>query len=526
MLKQETSRKAQCHLSIRMLVIALVIGAVATVAIGWTAAQAGDDLPEWRGKVTTMPADKTGEWVIGGKTFTAGANTEFDELEGELGVGVCAKVKYEDVSGTLYAHKIDSEPAGDCGGPGNDDKDDGMRRFGRIDEMPQGGREGDWVIGGVKFRATTNTEFEPEHGAFHLGACVKVESEAATPRIAKQIETEHQYRCMGNGTEPPKAEMYGTVTDFPAGLIGKWMIGGMEFMADGNTEFDQENGPFENGVTVRVRFQTDDNDGHHALEIETKYAKGDDDDDHHRYGQEGHAFGIVEGLPPGQSLLGPWTVSDIVYDVNTSTELEDEDESYTVGARVRVEYHTDDTGKRIADEIEITEDKGDVKDDSHTKLLGFAEKMPAAGFNGTWQIAGADFMVNGNSVLKEEHGLFGTGAYVEVEYSIVANQRMVHEMETQAPPGAGDRTDVGVITSIDDSTQAAAIQVADANQWIIGGETYTVLAATQLDDGTGDLAVGGTAIVNSYIANDGRAVATSIQGIVFGSQVYLPLASR
>ncbi len=51
-----------------------------------------------------------GEWVIGGQVIVTDAGTEFDQNEGNLIVGSCAKVKIRDG----YIHEIDSEPVHDC----------------------------------------------------------------------------------------------------------------------------------------------------------------------------------------------------------------------------------------------------------------------------------------------------------------------------------------------------------------------------------------------------------------------------
>ncbi len=258
-----------------------------------------ENLPEWRGTISVVPAGGIGEWVVGGRTFVADAGTELDVEEGPLVVDGCAKVRYEDTGSVLYAHEIDSEPAGDCGaGGGDDDGEDDVKQYGSIDTMPAGGREGEWIIGGVAYVANSSTEFETEHGPFSIGACVEVESETATPGIAKKIETEHQYRCSGTPTELPEAEIYGIATAIPANLVGTWTIAGMQFEADSATEFDQDHGPFEIGGTVKVKFSTDENDIHHALEIESKFGDGEDDDDvDDQRGEEGHAFGVVDGLP-------------------------------------------------------------------------------------------------------------------------------------------------------------------------------------------------------------------------------------
>ena len=66
---------------------------------------------EFRGIVTQRPADTlVGSWVIGGQPVQADQATEFDQAEGPLDLGSCAKVKIR--NGRV--HEIDSEPLHDC----------------------------------------------------------------------------------------------------------------------------------------------------------------------------------------------------------------------------------------------------------------------------------------------------------------------------------------------------------------------------------------------------------------------------
>jgi hypothetical protein len=51
-----------------------------------------------------------GAWMIGGRTFTSDAGTEFDQSEGQLTIGSCAKVHLR--NGRV--HEIDSEPMRNC----------------------------------------------------------------------------------------------------------------------------------------------------------------------------------------------------------------------------------------------------------------------------------------------------------------------------------------------------------------------------------------------------------------------------
>lgn len=70
-----------------------------------------EDRSEFYGIVKSRPVDRLeGPWVIGGRTFTADSGTEFNQSEGQLNVGSCAKVHIRDGR----VHEIDSEPIGDC----------------------------------------------------------------------------------------------------------------------------------------------------------------------------------------------------------------------------------------------------------------------------------------------------------------------------------------------------------------------------------------------------------------------------
>lgn len=75
-------------------------------------ARGGGDRDRHRfyGWVEYMPEGFHGTWIIGGRRVTTNPRTRFDQREGPLMVGVCAKV---DIRNGLV-HEIDSEPPGDC----------------------------------------------------------------------------------------------------------------------------------------------------------------------------------------------------------------------------------------------------------------------------------------------------------------------------------------------------------------------------------------------------------------------------
>lgn len=70
----------------------------------------GDDRFIFYGRVQARPESLSGTWMIGGRTFHADGATEFDQVEGPLHVGSCAKVEVR--NGRV--HEIDSESPRHC----------------------------------------------------------------------------------------------------------------------------------------------------------------------------------------------------------------------------------------------------------------------------------------------------------------------------------------------------------------------------------------------------------------------------
>lgn len=64
----------------------------------------------FHGWVEKMPEGLHGAWVIGGRQVTTNPRTEFDQVEGPLRIGGCAKVELR--GGAV--HEIDSEPDHNC----------------------------------------------------------------------------------------------------------------------------------------------------------------------------------------------------------------------------------------------------------------------------------------------------------------------------------------------------------------------------------------------------------------------------
>ena len=92
------------------LTVALMLAAVPNMALAKRGGD-GDNRSEFYGLVQARPENgQHGDWVIGGRTVTTDAGTEFDQSEGSLQVGSCAKVQIR--NGRI--HEIDSEPSRNC----------------------------------------------------------------------------------------------------------------------------------------------------------------------------------------------------------------------------------------------------------------------------------------------------------------------------------------------------------------------------------------------------------------------------
>ncbi|MEZ4729673.1 MAG: DUF5666 domain-containing protein [Caldilineaceae bacterium] len=530
------------------------------------------------GRVDALPAGTlVGRWVVQGVSFDATNSTEFRQDKGAFAVGICVEVEYVGAAQPFTATKIASKNADDCSGVGSTPTSSPttstpaattspttsatpsgtaspsvtpvpggeQETYGRVERKPTTGFVGQWVVNGVTYNAPAGAEFKQRHGPLVIGACVKIHYFTNTsPFTVRELETEQASDCNGGAATPgatpnatasatPNAtttpgtegELYGVLQTFPVGLVGNWNIGGMTFVAGANTQFKQERGAFAVGVTVKVHFSIDSAGVYQAREIETKFANddsGSDDDGNGTFeGAEGHAFGLVESFPA--ELTGEWRISGIAYSATANTLFAQNDGAFAVGSQVKVEYHLNGSGGRIARKIETTNDNGGATAPTRFKLFGFVHNMPANGFIGSWVVDNIAFVANANTQFKENNGRLGLGAYVAVEYFIQDGQNLVHEIETHVPPGAGAQTAIGRIEDKGSAVSAAALQ---ATTWLIGGVHYSITPATDLNDVQGGLEIGKTALVNSYTAADGSQIATQVRGVTFVAAAYLPLVRQ
>ena len=487
------------------------------------------------GRVESRPSPGfIGLWSIHGVTYNVPASAEFKQENGPLVVGACTKVHYFTNTTPFTLREIATEVAAVCDGapptPGATGTPNATSTpigefevYNHVDSLPAG-LVGAWGIGGVAYTTSANTEFKQEDGAFSVGGCVKLHAaNTTTPATIREIETEQEFRCSSGGANAA-GELFGLLQSFPTGLLGAWNIGGLTFVTDANTEFQQVGGAFAIGMTVKVHFVRDSNGINRAGEIETAFANDDNGNDDNGNGSfdgaEGHAYGLIDSFPPGHA--GQWLISGIPYTATANTNFAQTDGSFAVGGKVKIEYFLDVNSYRIAQKIETTSDNGGATAPSRFMFFGFINQMPPQGFVGAWAIDQVAFVTDAHSQFKENNGLLALGAYVGVEYFSQAGHNQLYEIETHVPPGAGTNTTIGRLDDKGGTPITAHINAT----WVIDGVNYTITPATDLNDIQSALTIGKMVLVNSYTAADGKQVATQMRGITLSQSLYLPVMKR
>lgn len=450
---------------------------VLTALLGSPDAARADEM-EWTGVIDSRPQNSTsGEWVIGGTTFTADAATEFGYEHGPLEVGACADVSYIVNDGVNQATEIESQESMECDGDGDDD--DHMQVYGRIDSFPND-LIGDWIVDGVTYTADSATTFEQEDGTFAVDACVEVKYTAVDgTRQALEIEGEYDYKCEGDGDS--YSETKGVLNDYPADLIGEWMVDNITYTADAATHFEQDDGPFFVGACVEVKYTASDR---RAVEIETD----DGDCGNDNSPGESKLYGLID-IVPTDYYSGAWTIAGQEFIPTAATEFDDEDGPFVPGACAEVEYY-DDNGVFIAASIEITEPYHCNNGGAYTnEVYGRIDSFPA-NLYGTWIVDGVAYTAAVDvTEFDQEAGPFAIGACVQIKYYTADGLNQAIEIESE------DGDDCGEDGGNESYNKLYAI-IGDfppapyTGPWTLGGAVYTATAVTEFEQENGPFAVG------------------------------------
>lgn len=136
------------------------------------------------GQVEAMPqGGRDGIWRISGRDVVVSPNTYIKEEYGRMGIGAQVEVKGGGVP--FSAYEIEVKSSGRAMSP--PPVMNGIKFYGPVEVMPQGGFLGTWRIGGRDVLVTQNTVIKQAYGRLTPGAQVEVKGGGA-PFTAYEIE--------------------------------------------------------------------------------------------------------------------------------------------------------------------------------------------------------------------------------------------------------------------------------------------------------------------------------------------------
>jgi len=271
-------------------------------------------------------------------------------------------------------------------------------------------------------------------------------------------------------------EVYGLVESLPAELVGEWLIDGVTYTADTETQFFEHDGPLAVGACVAVKYLPSSN---LALQIKSKEA-------HHCTGGSftNDVYGTVESFP--DDLYGTWVISGLSYLASPSTHLEQEHGSFAVTACVKVKYDTQD-GVNYATQIKSQTPShcdGAQLPSTNNKVYATIDNFPPSPYVGTWQIGGLTYEATGTTQFDQDHAPFAIGTCVKAKYNSASGSNTLLKVETkQAYKCQNGNTSYGTVATVPTNPDWTGT-------WQIGGVTYQADNATTFSQAFGFFASG------------------------------------
>jgi hypothetical protein len=192
------------------------------------------------GEIDDLPDNPTllGSWEIDDLDFAATADTVFADPLDSFAEDVCVRAWFivaTDGERTLTEVQQIANAFCEDDDDGRDDDDDIGDVYGVIDALPDGfpaTRTGTWIISGIAYIVTVDTELEQEYGIFAIGAFVEVEYTLVNgERVATEIET---HVAPGKG----RSSATGILEQRPNDDLGAWHIGDDVYESDPAIDVD------------------------------------------------------------------------------------------------------------------------------------------------------------------------------------------------------------------------------------------------------------------------------------------------
>lgn len=380
----------------------------------------------------------------------------------------------------------DSHPCGDSsnrGGPGDDCCDDASAAHGGDDDCADPCDDASAAHGG---------------GGDRDDCVIPCPDGSTEPVAAHGGDDDVRFNCE---TDDAFARIVAMPED--AGL-GDWQIGDVTYTVSTTTLLVEKFGGFAVDRCVEVTWPVSDST--FALMIESKPERkcAEKDKD-----ETTEIFGTLTALPDDPALLGIWSVADITFTVNATTEIKSAIEDFTTGTFVKAHLAIEE-GELVAREVKALwtnhDDWGWWKW-RKGRAFGPIESLPASGTVGSWVIAGVAYSVTEQTRLDDRDGDLIVGANVKVEFWKTRDgDRIAHKIKATDDTGDGDGQFrfVGVVD---------AKPEAFVGDWTIGGAPFVADENTIFDESKGLLVVDAYVSVR-YVITDNMRLASEIRTVV------------
>jgi hypothetical protein len=259
-----------------------------------------------RGEISLIPEGRIGTWIVGGQPFEVTADTAISDRGGPVVVGAWAQVIALEQGGALVAQRIraiDPLPA--------------VEVYGALQALGDS-----WTLSGIDLAVDEETLIngEPRVGLLANAAAAL---QADNSLLALRIRVLWQEP---GGPQPP-VTLTGVIEQMPPnGVVGRWIVNGVNVVVSRNTLINQGAGAAVVGAEVQVSGHQADGGAVVAREIVVLNSPVS--------GEPVRFQGRIRSLPEN-GLLGVWTIGDRQVQVTANTRIEGE-RFVRLGARVQV----------------------------------------------------------------------------------------------------------------------------------------------------------------------------------------------
>lgn len=377
----------------------------------------------------------------------------------------------------------------------NDDNNPpGAEVYGVVSSLPDK-LVGNWTVDSVDYTATTETRFKMEEGPFYVGACVHVIYDPDNNDALYIGTTEHD-KCGQLSSQYLIGlidQVPATYTDTLSGatpVTATWVISGVEFVSNPQTEFETENGPLAEGSCASVKYSVVDG-SNIAKEIQSE--KLYRCQNNVAFNQ---AFGYLQTYPSSDpDLIGTWIISDtngmsLTFESTSSTVIFNKD-ALQEGACTGVKYSTD-AGINYAAYVRVWSAEACQgifgKYLPRGKLIATVDSRPDGTNVGNWAMAGVTLSATESTRVDEEKAPLAVGSCADALYDPTNGAMTIRNLEgeenedCQNYEGATSFTLYGVTEMMPTDSMTGT--------WQVSGVSFQVVSDTLVMSRHGEFAIG------------------------------------